>query len=444
MSLNRRDFVAGLGLVAGAVGSTAAQAQAEELPTSSRELWDFARQQPVIEQGLTWLDSAYAGPSLRRVLIEEYRHREALSANRPAYYRENLTWGSNADSAAGLPAVVQGLASFLGCGTEELTFTSGCSEALGLVAAGLDLVADDEILTTRHEHNAAIYPWLLQAKRRGVRVVQVSLPSPLPHPQHVVDAFAAAMTPRTRVVAFSHIQRTDGSVLPARELCDLARSRNALSLVDGAQALGMIPVAVRELGCDFYAANLHKWLNACAGAGVLYLRSEAVHRVWPSFVAGHDSWDATDRDGLATSTTAEYRNTWPTAMRKFDYAMHHRAPVILSALPALRFQRDIGTARIAARIRELSWYLRLQLQRVTGVRILTSPHPQLWAGIVAFQVPGMDSASLAQTLLSQHRIAVRSVAHPAAGFDAVRVSTHIYNSHDHVDRLIGALGKLVR
>ena len=437
MSLNRRDFMlsASVGL-----GTTAlARAQPlEELPVSSRELWEFARQQPVIEPGLIWLNTAFNGPSLRRVLIEEYRHREAHSANRGAYYDANLqgpVWQNFTTT----------IASFLGANPEELTFTNGCTGAIGLLASGLDLTEGDEILTTQHEHNAGIYPWLLQAKRRGVRVVQIALPSPLPHPQLVVDTVTAAITARTRVLAFSHVQYTDGSVLPVRELCDLARARNLLSVVDGAQAVGMLPVMLRDLGCDFYAANFHKCVNGAAGTGVLYLRDAARHRVWPGAVAGHDEWEALDRDGQASALpAAEYRAQWPGAMRKFDYEFQHTAPLFFAALPAVQFQRDIGPERIAARVRELSWYLRLQLQRVTGLRVLTSAHPQLWAGIVTFQVPGMSSSELARALLSEHRIAVRAVRHPLANFEGVRAATHIYNSFDDLDRLANAVARLTR
>src|SRR5262245_42128866 len=181
MSLNRREFMGALSLGGGA-SLLATRLAAEELPVSARELWDFVRNQAVIEPGEVWLNTAEGGPSLRRVLIEEFRQREALALDRDAYLRSRC-------SGQGVLDLVGAVAAFISAQPQDITFTSGASAALGLVAAGLDLVADDEILTTTHEHDAGIYPWLLAAKRRGVRVVQVSLPAPLPHPQHVIDAF---------------------------------------------------------------------------------------------------------------------------------------------------------------------------------------------------------------------------------------------------------------
>ncbi len=441
MSLTRREFISSLGVGTG-VGTgavmAAAEAVAQEFSTSSRELWQMLRVQPMVAPGLTWLDSASYGPSLRAVLIEEYRQREALSLDRERYLRERC----GGEAARQL---LDTLAQFFGAGADDLVLTSGATQALNMVAAGLDFTPDDEILTTTHDHPAAVYPWLLQAKRRGLKVVQIPLPSPIAAPVQVIEAFGAAITPRTRLMCFSHVQYTDGSVLPVRELCALARGQNVLTLVDGAQAAGMLPLELRALGCDFYAASLHKWINGPAGTGFIYFGDSARFRLWPAIVAGHDDWDATDRFGAADATPAtEFRAGWPAALRKFSYEFPHAAPVWHAVLPAIALQQEIGQQRIAARIRELAWYLRMELQRIEGVRVLTSAHPELWAGVVSFEVPGIDVGELAATLASQHRIIVQRVRHAGAGFDALRASPHIYNDFGDLDRLAGALRRRIR
>jgi selenocysteine lyase/cysteine desulfurase len=369
-----------------------------------------------------------------RVLIEEYRQRESRSRN-PQRYAE-----SNHGSA--VRDLAETVGTFLGAQADELTFTTGTSAALGLVANGLDFVADDEIVTTTHEHAAGIYPWLLAAKRRGAKVIQVPLPSPLPHPQLVIDALTGAITPRTRVLSFSHVQCTDGSVLPVRPLCDMARARNILSVVDGAQAIGMVPVSLRDLGCDFYAGSFHKWLNGPEGTGFLYLRDAARHRVWPCTVAGADEWDAAGRDGALASHVAELRSSWPAAMRKYGYDFDHLSALVRSVRPAIEFQRQIGPARVAARIRELAWYLRMQVQAIPGLRILSSSHPEVWSGILAFQLPGIDSAELATRLQREHGIAVSAMRLPGANFEGLRAATHVYNTHEDLDRLATAVRRL--
>ncbi len=438
MSLTRREFMGSVGSTTGAFMVAAVEAGAQEFPTSSRELWPMLRVQPMVDSGLAWLDTASYGPSLRTVLIEEYRQREALSLDRERYLRERC----GTEAAQQLLGTV---AQFFGAGADDLVFTSGATQALNMVAAGLDFSPDDEILTTTHDHPAAVYPWRLQAKRRGLKVVQIPLPSPIAAPAQVVEAFSAAISPRTRLMCFSQVQYTDGSVLPVRELCALARERNVLTLVDGAQAAGMLPLQLRTLGCDFYAASLHKWINGPAGTGFIYFGDAARFRLWPALVAGHADWDAVDRFGAAAATpAAELRAGWPAALRKFSYEFAYAAPLWHAVLPAIALQREIGQQRIAARIRELAWYLRMELQRIEGVRVLTSAHPELWAGVVSFEVPGIDAGELATTLATQHRIMIRRVQHAGAGFDALRASPHIYNDFGDLERLAAALRRSIR
>jgi selenocysteine lyase/cysteine desulfurase len=348
-------------------------------------------------------------------------------------------------SGDALRQLLGALGQFLGAGVDDLALTAGATQALNRVAAGLDFVAGDEILTTVHDHPAAVYPWLLQAKRRGLKVNQIPLASPVAAPAQVLEAFSAAITPRTRLMCFSHVQYTDGTVLPVRELCALARERNVLTLVDGAQAVGMLPVDLRTLGCDFYAASLHKWLNGPAGTGFLYFGDGARFRLWPDHVAAPYDWDTVDRFGAPDAPLdIDHRATWPGALRKFSYADPYAAPLWHAVLPAIALQQEITLARVSARIRELAWYLRMELQRIEGVRVLTSTHPELWAGIVSFEVPGLDAGELVTSLAADARVVVRRVRQAGAGFDAVRASTHIYNDFGDLERLATAVRRRAR
>ena len=437
MSLTRREFMGSMG-AGGSAALWLAQAEAQEFPTSARELWPMLRVQPMVAGGLSWLDTASYGPSLRAVLIEEYRQREALSRDREAFLREQC-------SGDAMRRLLGALGQFFGAGVDDLALTTGATQALNRVAAGLDFSPGDEILTTVHDHPAAVYPWLLQAKRRGLKVNQVALPSPVPAPAQVLEAFAAAITPRTRLMCFSHVQYTDGTVMPVRELSALARERSVLTLVDGAQAAGMVPVDLRTLGCDFYAASLHKWINGPAGTGFLYFGDSARFRLWPDVVAAPYEWDTVDRFGAPDAPLdTDHRAKWPGALRKFSYDDPYAVPLWQALLPALALQQEITPARVIARIRELAWYLRMELQRIEGVRVLTSTHPELWAGIVSFEVPGIDAGELVAGLASDARVIVRHVQHAGAGFDAVRASPHIYNDFGDLDRLAAAVRRRMR
>ena len=431
LSISRREMLAALGTAAGAAslwpGTT--RAAAAELPLSSRELWEWVQAQLVLQTGIAYLDSATLGPALRTALVAEYRSREALNLNFGEYSRALL-------SPAAVTQFVERVAQFAGADADEVTITSGATESLNLVANGLGLEAGDEIVMTTHEHAAHLHAWLLQARRRGIVVKQVPLPSPLSDPEQAVALLTAAMTPRTRVLAFSHMQYTDGTILPVRELCIQARSRNIATLVDGAQAFGMLNFSIRELGCDFYAASLAKWMNGGQGTGLLYVSREWLDRLWPLAADGPSGWNEGGSFGLADPADAELRSGWPAALRKFGTSYRYFGPLFHGLNVAFDLQERVGRARIEARVRELAIYAQLRFQEIPGLSLLTPVHPELWGGIMTFTIGGQDMRSLAAALAEQDSIIVRQVSHSAIGFDALRVSTHIYNTHDDVDRLL--------
>ena len=250
------------------------------MPTTSRELWQWVRTQPMLDLQTAYFDVASGGPTLRAAMAAEYRAREVQSI---ALASAAARWTEETKRLA------TRFAAFLGCDPDEVHFTRGAGEALGLVIAGLDLAAGDEVITTTREHPAALSPWLVQARRRDVVVKQIELPTPMTGPEQALGLFAGAVTERTKVLAFSHVQYDDGSVLPVKELCAFARQRGILTVVDGAQALGMMEFALRDLGCDFYATCCHKWLGGSHGTGVLYVRREMLDRLWPIEPRGLDS-----------------------------------------------------------------------------------------------------------------------------------------------------------
>jgi len=428
---SRRFFLGALGAssLAPAIGSAASFSPAN-VPYVSRELWQWMRAQLVLDTGLAWLDTARFGPTLRAVMAQEYRSRERQSADFLRYQ----------ESALGFDAMrerLTAIAAFLGTASEDLAFTSGTQEGLSVVAHGLDLQPGDEILTTVHDHPAAVYPWLLEAKRRGVRLRQLPQDGVPATPESIVARFAAAIAPQTRALLFSHVQYTDGTLMPARELCALARNKGVLSIVDGAQATGQIDVRIAELDCDVYATCFHKWLNAGAGTGALYVRRDVRTKLWPLTVERPTGWDATDRFGAVPPAVELPYDAWPETQAKYGQGGRLRGPGLEGVAIAIEFQQAVNRARIGARIRELATYLRLRVATLPGATILTPTHPALSAGIVSFAVPHRDHAALAADLDAEGLV-LRHVVHRGA-FDALRVSLHAYSDHAEIDRLALAL-----
>lgn len=382
----------------------------------------------VLDPALTWLDTAGFGPTLRAAMVQEYRSREQQSLDFQSFEATQL-------DPARLRTQLIALAGLLGTTAEDLVFTSGTREGLSLIAQGLDLQPGDEVLTTEHEHPAAIYPWLLEARRRGITVRQLPQTGIPRAPAAIVEQFAAALTEKTRVMAFSHVQYTDGTLMPVTELCALARPRNIFTVVDGAQAPGLIDFRVSALGCDAYATCCHKWLNAPYGTGAVYLSPTARARLQPMVVDGPTGWDTQDRFGAPLAAGS---SVLPAAQAKFGTLTRFNAPQLAGLSVALEFHQATSRPRISTRLLELSAYLKARLATLPGIELLSPAHPALATGIVSFRASGRDHAELVSTLASEDRVIVSHISH-GASFDAIRASAHVYNQRAEIDKLVNSV-----
>jgi isopenicillin-N epimerase len=430
-ALTRRDLLAaGAGVAAATALPPAAAQSVPTIPSSSRELWQWVRTQPMLDLQLAYFDVAGGGPTLRAAMAAEYRAREAQSIGLAGAARR---WTEETNRLAAR------FAAFLGCEPDEVQFTRGAGEALGQAIAGLDLAAGDEVITTAREHPAALSPWLVQARRREVVIKHIELPAPLTGPEQALGLFAGAVTERTKVLAFSHVQYDDGAVLPVRELCAFARQRGILTVVDGAQALGMVEFALRDLGCDIYAASCHKWLSGSHGTGVLYVRREVLDRLWPVEPRGLDSVPP-----VFVPTDSEGHVDVPAALHKLGNIVPYAWPALRGVEAALEFHQQVGRSKIEARIRELAIYARLRLQQLPGIELLTPARPGLWAGILTFRVAGKSAEALAEAVARSHRAYVRVLRWPNDANGALRLSLHVFCTHDDVEKLVQGLQLALR
>ena len=170
---------------------------------------------------------------------------------------------------------------------EEIIITRNTSEANNIVSSGLDLKAGDEVVIFADNHPSNSAAWTQKAKRFGYTVTTIAQPNPHPGADYYVEAATKALSSRTRVLAFTHQTSTVGDVLPAKELCHVARERGVLTLVDGASAMGFLDVDLGAMQPDFYSGSSHKWPCGPKEVGVLYVNARAHEKIQPSIISAY-------------------------------------------------------------------------------------------------------------------------------------------------------------
>ena len=271
--------------------------------------------------------------------------------------------------------------------------------------------AGDEVLMTDQEHPGGEQPWQVKAKRYGIVVKKVTLPKPVKDADQVLNLFNDAITPRTRVIFFSHITTVTGVVLPAKELSSLARSKGILSAIDGAHVTGMMRFNLHDIGCDLYSSSPHKWLQAPKGSGFLYVRDEVIDRMWNTIVT--EGWED-------PKIRAE----------RFQRIGSSNVPALAGLRASIQMAYDIGMERIEQRHRQLCDYILAEMVK-RGAESWTSPDPALRCAIATVNVPGLNRMECENWLWKEHKIRIRG-GDPSK----LRLSTPYYLSKADINRFL--------
>jgi len=415
----RRDFLSGLaipGLTLGAAPTARAlggpSSFAPDPLADDATVFSAAREQFLIPAGVAYCNTGTLGASPLEIvdaLTEGIRRNETELA---AWSYEKRD-GEPLTGYQKLLEVRQLLGQFVNAPAADIALTQNATMGMNFLGNGLDLAAGDEVVSTDQEHGGCISIWRLLARRRGIVLKELPLGPALPGgPEAILRLFESGMTPRTKVVMFSHITSGIGSLLPARELCSLAKGRGALAIVDGAQAVGQIEVDIDSLGCDAYVGSPHKWMLAPKGTGFLYIRRDVQDRFWTTLAS--EQWD-NHEDG---------------AFRFMQYGTGS-VPLVEGLVAALGFIEKIGMARIARWDASLTRRLREGLADIPAVRIASPTDPRLTAAITTFRIDGVKARALQDVLWAKH-VRVRAQGDERG----VRLSAHLYVSPADVDRVL--------
>jgi len=332
----------------------------------------------------------------------------------------------------------QELGRFLGADPDDLAFLPNATTAVNAVMRSLRFEAGDQILATNHGYRACLNAIRYAGNREGAELSLVSVPFPLSGPEQVVEPVLAAVTPRTRLAVLDHVTSPTGILFPIETLVSELQARGVDVLVDGAHALGMLPLDLDRLGAAYYTANAHKWLCAPKGAAFLHVRRDRQDRIRPLVVSHGASSPRTDLsrfrlefDWMGTDD--------PTPSLCLPECLSFLATLAPDGIPGL-MRRNRGLAQEARRI-------------VADALQVPLPCPDLMLGSLA-TLPLPDAASvpragylaidpLQQSLWNRHRIEVPIMIWPEGARRWVRLSAQAYNTRQQYTKLGEALRELL-
>jgi selenocysteine lyase/cysteine desulfurase len=307
------------------------------------------------------------------------------------------------------------LAALAGCSPAELIITRNTTESLDTVIAGFDWKPGDEAVMANQDYGAMLDQFRLQARRFGMINRFVDVPINPASDDEVVQVYAKAITPKTRLLMICHMVNITGHVLPVRAICDMAHARGVQVMVDGAHAFAHLDFKIPDLHCDYYGASLHKWLSVPLGAGILYVKKERIAGLWPVYGDG-----APDDD-----------------IRKLNHTGTHPCHTDLGIENAIVFHEAIGIARKEARLRYLQRYWSDQVRGQPKFILNTPADPAHSCGIANVGIEGVKPADLMKILFETHKI--WTVAIDGNGVHGVRVTPQVYTTTAELDAFVKAL-----
>lgn len=393
--LYRRELLTGAGAALGVAALDFSYLAAAEQPTTE---YGFA-------PGLIYLNTGSLGPTPRSIVDVVVKAWTELETNPVA-----MSYGAGAVHA--LADKTRGsVAGLIGCTADEVLLTRSTTNAMNIAALGIDLARGDRILTTDSEHEGGSACWKYLEKRLGIVVDRVVIAPDDHNIKSIIDRFAVAIKKETKVISVSHVIFSTGLKMPVREIVALAKAKNILTIVDGAQAAGNIDVDVKTIGCDAYAAPGHKWLMAPKGTGFLYINKDAASKIQPvewtdarTYVAG--------AAGIGS------------------------LPLIVGLGAAIEATQKRGIAASETQNLRLRNRAYEGLKNIAKVRVLSAPPGTLATALLTFRLPdGVANMPFFSAMRDKHNVVLRGIPR----LQSMRLSPHVFNTEADIDAALTAI-----
>ena len=312
------------------------------------------------------------------------------------------------------------LANYAGIQSDELVLTRNTTESMNIIIQGIKLDKGDEILRTNLEYPNIIQALDMRERRFGTKVRIVDVPIHPKNQQEIVDKVISAVNKKTKVILISHMVFLNGQVFPVKEVCAKARELGLETIVDGAHSFSHVDMDISEIGCDYYASSLHKWLGAPLGNGLLYVKKDNVRRLWPLY--GDTAYEDDNIMKL------EHLGTRPCSDQN-------------GIIPAIDFNLEIGKKEKSKRLKFLQMRWASELKENKNIILNTPLGEGQSYGIANVGVKNLPPSNLADKLFYDHNIFTVPIDDDR-GIRGVRVSPNLYSTVEDIDKFIEAMLKI--
>jgi selenocysteine lyase/cysteine desulfurase len=424
---SRRSFFKKTISVAGALTltGTAARAIAEDVSDAlhqlnstplqnsinDEELWSRIAQAFTTSPQILNLNNGGVSPQPKVVqdAVDRYYH---FSNEGPTYYMWQIL-------DKGREPLREKLALLAGTSPEEIAINRNATEALGTVTWGLTMNKGDEIVMTRQDYPNMVHAWEQKELREGIKIKWLDFKLPLEDDNFIIKSFIDATTSKTKIWHITHIINWTGQIMPVKRLCEEARKRGIISIVDGAHSFAHIDYKVSDFDPDYFGTSLHKWLCAPFGTGMLYVRKANIKNLWPIFP--NDKPQGDDIRKFETLGTRSFATEQATG-------------------EAIEFHYAIGAKRKEERLRYLKNYWAEKVVSNPRVKLWISLKPEFSCALGTFSIDGIEPDKIVTILMREH--AIHTVPIKLGEISAVRITPHVYTSTRDLDRFVDAVLKI--
>lgn len=421
MPFHRRHFLQKAGvLTAAAFGASLFQPawsrqleralrRAEDTPpdalATDEDFWHYIQQSFTVSPSIINLNNGGVSPAPKTVQ-DAVKRLYDFSNEAPTYYMWRII-------DAGREPLRGSLARLAGCSAEEIAINRNASEGMETIIFGLQLKEGDEVVLSKQDYPNIINAWKQRELRDHIKLVWVDLALPSEDEGYLVRQFAQAFSAKTKAVNITHVINWNGQILPVRKIADEAHRRGIEVVVDGAHSFAHFNFNIPDLGADYFATSLHKWLYAPIGSGMLYVKKGKIKHLYPLFAS-----DEPLKDDI----------------RKFEHLGTRPFYIEQAIGKAIDFHDMIGMERKQKRLHYLKNYWMQKVKDVQGVHLHTSLHPKWGCAIGMVSVAGKKPAELDSFLFNQYKI--HTVAINWDGIAGVRVTPNVYTTTKDLDLLV--------